>query len=92
MQTGGIRESQLPKVDSRLSFQPVLNTWRNKIAEGGDGIAAFYGSLLASVEAVPALTMPIEDLSLLEEHKKLVDMIIASITPLTLSEEQDYYR
>ena len=92
MQTGLTKETrQLPKLNSRLSFRPVIENWKKKIAEGGDGLAEFYGDLLARVQAVPELMGPIDDLSLLNKHKKLVDIMIASILPLTLSDEKDYY-
>jgi hypothetical protein len=92
MQTGQNKDiTQFPKLNSTLSFQPVLETWKKKITEGGDGLAEFYGNLLTKVEAIPELQTPIEDLSILDKHKNLVDMIIASIIPLTLSEEEDYY-
>src|SRR5688500_16331682 len=92
MQTGQIKEIMQPsKLNSRLSFHLVVETWKKKMAEGGDGLMAFYGDLLNRVSAVPGLLAPIEDLSLLDQHKQLVEIMMASLIPLTLSEEKDFY-
>ena len=92
MQTGQIKEYMQPsKLNSRLSFHLVVETWKKKMAEGGDGLMAFYGDLLNRVSEVPELLAPIEDLSLLDQHKQLVEIMIASLIPLTLSEEKDLY-
>ena len=92
METGHIKEILQPaKLISRLSFHMVIETWKKRMAEGGDGLAAFYGDLLRRVSEVPELLAPIEDLTLLDKHQHLVDMMIASLIPLTLSEEKDYY-
>jgi hypothetical protein len=92
MQTGQINDIMQPtKLNSRLSFHMLIETWKRKMADGSEGLAAFYGDLLNRVSEVPELLQPIEDLEILNTHKKLVDLIIASVIPLTVSEEEDYY-
>jgi hypothetical protein len=92
MQTGQIKEIMQPtKLNSRLSFHMLIETWRRKMAEGSEGLTEFYSDLLTRVSEVPELLQPIEDLEILNKHKKLVDLMIASVIPLTVSEDEDYY-
>src|SRR5688572_3497547 len=92
MQTGQIKDVMQPtKLNSRLSFHMLIETWKRKMAEGSEGLAAFYSDLLNRVSEVPELLQPIEELEVLDRHRKLVDLLIASVIPLTVSEEEDYY-
>ena len=86
-----ITDKHIPKIKSKLSFRLILDSWEKRIAEGHDGLADFYRELKARIADNPELLESIEDLATLDKHRKLVNMILASIFPLTLSEEEDYF-
>lgn len=70
---------------------PLIASLKQSIAEGKPGSQKLYGNLIQSFEGIPELLQPIEDLSLLEKHSELIEMLLATIFPLTSSEADNLY-
>ena len=69
-----------------LSLEPLIRYWR----EYGDSKKDFQRSLveqvLSAVSRYPELVQPIEDLTTIEEHRELVDMLISAVLPVGAAE------
>lgn len=78
-------------VHSALSFVPLIREWEKIIDEGREGTRQLYRDLLAKVKQHPELLAPIYDLSILKNHKSLIDQMMATVFPITLSDKQDVY-
>jgi hypothetical protein len=76
---------------SRLSLRPLVEVLKKTIAEGRPGSQKLYGELIARVESYPELLQPITDLSILEPHSELVDMLLSTIFPPANSENENLY-
>lgn len=65
-----------------LSLEPLIKQW----LEYGESKEGFQKSLvdqiLGAVTQFPELLKPIEDLSIIEEHRELVDMLISAVLPI----------
>jgi hypothetical protein len=72
--------------NSRLSFLPLITALKKNMEEGKPGSQKLYGNLIDSFESIPELLQPIEEVSLLETHNELVEMLLATIFPPTSSE------
>ncbi|MBL7742945.1 MAG: hypothetical protein JNN00_05650 [Chitinophagaceae bacterium] len=77
--------------NSRLSLRPLVEVLKKTIAEGKPGSQKLYGELIARVESHPELLEPINDLSLLNQHTELVEMLLSTIFPPTTSENETLY-
>ncbi|MEJ7736090.1 MAG: hypothetical protein WKF97_01575 [Chitinophagaceae bacterium] len=78
-------------INSRLSFKLLIESWKEKIAEDKDGLREFYGDLLESLSAYPEVLEPINDLSILKDRQPLIEKMMTSIFPVTLSDKKDLY-
>ena len=76
---------------SRLSFQPLLNTWKKKIEEGEEGTSSFYKELLEKISAYPELLQPVQDLSILKKHQPLLNIMMSTVFPVIFSDKNDLY-
>ncbi|HYE54830.1 MAG TPA: hypothetical protein VD996_08310, partial [Chitinophagaceae bacterium] len=76
---------------SVLSFKPLVKTWEAVISEGQEGVSELYASLLKKVQQHPELLEPITNDEILEKHKSLVNQMMATVFPITLSSTQDLY-
>ncbi len=66
--------------ESRFSFGPLIRFWEEQARDSS--IRGEYArSVLARVQAVPALTGPLEDITLLDEHGHLVDALMSAVFP-----------
>ena len=65
-----------------LSLEPLLRYWREIGEDKKDFQRSLIEQILSSVSHFPELTQPIEDLSILEEHRELVDMLISAVLPV----------
>jgi hypothetical protein len=63
---------------SRLSLKPLLDFWERPLAEGKDGLNP---RMRAELERAPELREPIEDLSILEKHQQLLEMLMSVVFP-----------
>jgi hypothetical protein len=77
--------------NSRLSLRPLVEALKKAIAEGKPGSQKLYGDLIAKIEATPELLEPVTDLSVLEPHAELVEMLISTIFPPTNSQNDNLY-
>src|SRR6476620_4371191 len=77
--------------NSRLSFQPLLNTLKKNINEGKPGSQKLYGGLIEKIEAIPELLQPFSDLSLAKPYEEIIEMLLATLFPPSLSEKENLY-
>ena len=77
--------------NSRLSFQPLLNTLKKNINEGKPGAQKLYGELIEKIEAIPELLQPFSDLSLARPYEEIIEMLLATLFPPSLSEKENLY-
>jgi GAF domain-containing protein len=63
---------------SRLSLKLLLDFWEGLGAHGKDGLSP---EMRAELGRAPALTGPIEDLSILAKHQKLLDALMSVVFP-----------
>jgi hypothetical protein len=76
---------------SRLSFAPLIKAWETIAAEGRPGMQQAYKALLQKVKHHPELLAPIEDESILDTHKELIEEMMTTIFPVTISDQDDLY-
>ena len=84
------KSTELP-LNSAISFKPLFRAWDNAIQEGREGAAKLYQDLKAQVSQFPELMDPITDLEIIKKHKVLVDELMATIFPITLSYREDLF-
>lgn len=77
--------------NSRLSFQPLLNTLRKNINEGKPGAQKLYGELIEKIEAIPELLQPFSDLSSARPYEEIIETLLATLFPPSLSEKENLY-
>jgi len=77
--------------NGRLSFEPLITSLKKTIAEGKPGAQKLYGDLIARFEAVPELSKTFDDPVQLQDHAELVEMLLATVFPLTGSDTDNYY-
>ncbi|MBO9681394.1 MAG: hypothetical protein J7502_01765 [Flavisolibacter sp.] len=65
--------------NSKLSFVPLLTSLKKTIDSELPGAQKLYGGLIDSVESIPELLEPIEDLSMLEKHSELVETLLSTV-------------
>ena len=76
---------------SRLSFLPLIDSWKKKIDEGKPGISSYYKDLLTKISLSPELLKPIDDISILKKHQSSLNLMMSTIFPVTLSEREDIF-
>lgn len=76
---------------SRLSFAPLLRAWETIANEGRPGMQQVYRNLIDKVSQYPELLAPIEDDSILEKHRGLIEEMMTTVFPITLSDQHDLY-
>lgn len=80
-----------PYYTSRFSFKPLFNRWQQKINEGRKGTSFYYNDILKRVAQYPELMEPIEDISILEKHPALLEIIMSTVFPVTHSDTKELY-
>jgi hypothetical protein len=76
---------------SRLSFRPLIEKWQQKIEEGRKGASFFYKDILQRVNKHPELLEPIDDLSVLDKHPALLEVMMSTIFPVTYVDSKELY-
>jgi hypothetical protein len=76
---------------SYLSFAPLIREWEKMIREGREGTRQLYQDLLNKVRQYPELLGRIEDLSVLDKHKTLIEQMMATVFPVTLNDKEDLF-
>jgi len=69
--------------NSRLSLRPLFEVIKKSVVQGNPGAEKLYGSLIHRIEAIPRLLEPVDDFSVLEPHKELIDELLATVFPPT---------
>src|SRR5436190_5455953 len=77
--------------NSRLSFQPLLNVLRKNINDGKPGAQKLYGDLITKMEATPELLKSFNDFSSTEPHSEVIEMLLATVFPPSVSEQENRY-
>src|SRR5687768_1351407 len=62
---------------SVLNLRLLIEFWEKAIHSGA--VPAFAGGLLEQLEKAPELREPIEDLTLLEKHRDLVNFLMTAV-------------
>jgi hypothetical protein len=78
-------------IKSRLSLKPLLAIIRKTVAEGKPGAQKLYDDLLAQFDAIPELTQPQENTSILKTHHELIETLLASVFPPSNSDQENLY-
>jgi hypothetical protein len=66
---------------SGLSLAPLIKFWEQFLSEGTSVKAAMAKTIHQELQHAPELLEPIEDLSILEKHRELVDMLMSLVFP-----------
>ncbi|GAO42883.1 GAF domain-containing protein [Flavihumibacter petaseus] len=82
---------ELPFINGRLSFAPLVDAWKKNAAAGSPGARRVYQYLLERIHHHPELLSPIDDFSILEEHQEWVDILMTTLFPVSTSDEKDIY-
>ena len=77
--------------NSSLSFRPLIRAWEAVIQDGRDGARRLYQDLLDKIKQHPELLEPIKDEKILEKHQSLIEQMMATIFPVTLSDKEDLF-
>src|ERR1043165_5669682 len=77
--------------NSQLSFQPLLDVLKKNISEGKPGAQKLYGELIEKIEAIPELLQPFSDLSLAKPYGEIIEMLLATLFPPSISEKESLY-
>lgn len=78
-------------INSSLSFRPLIRALEKTVKEGREGVGQWYKELLDKVYQQPELLEPIRDLKLLDKHKDLIEQLMSTVFPVTLSDKDDLY-
>jgi GAF domain-containing protein len=73
----------------RLSLAPLVAFWNQAVVSGHPAKAALAKQIQDELQQAPELLEPIEDLSLLERHQGLVDLLMSAVFP-PASWDRDY--
>jgi hypothetical protein len=68
---------------SYLSFEPLIEFWANNLKSENEYRSGFVKDVLEKINQIPELNKPIEDLSLIEKHKDIIDLLMTVIYPTT---------
>jgi len=85
-----LHKPEIP-VNSAISFKPLFRAWEDVISEGREGAAKLYEQLMNQVKTYPELMQPITDMEIIKKHKVLIDELMATIFPITLSYKEDLF-
>lgn len=72
-----------------LSLSPLVDLWDQAMSEGQPLKAALAKKIHEELKKAPELLGPIEDLSVIEKHRELVEMLMSIVFPLAFW-ERDY--
>ncbi len=80
-----------PNFKSRFSFLPLIKVWEKIVQEGRPGLQTVYQNFLQKVKQYPELLVPIEDESILIKHQSLIEEMMTTLFPVTVSENNDLF-
>jgi len=78
-------------IESHISFAPYVKFLKEKAASKSDSRAAYYQKIAERFESNPALLGPIAGADDLSAYQEYIDLIIATIFPITADMDKDIY-
>ncbi len=72
----------------KLSFVPLIQYWKKRVASDDLGIANLAKSIVKELDNALEFQAPIEDMSLLKEKKPFVDLLMSALFPPGIRETQ----
>jgi hypothetical protein len=82
MPTGNLQLNEA-KINSHLSFKPLVLALKKNIAEGNPGMKKLYGKVVEEFESKPFLMETIYDLSVIEPHAEIIQELLSAVFPPT---------
>ncbi len=79
------------KIKSNVSFLPLFRKWQKLIKSGKDGNRHLYQRLMEEISSYPELLEPISSEETLKNHAEVIERILATLFPVTFSDEEDMY-
>ncbi len=76
---------------SCISFKPLLDVLKRTINHGSTGTKKLYLGVVDYAEVHSELLKPIEDLTLLEQHREWMEMLLSIVFPPTANEHENLY-
>ncbi len=80
--------SQMFGFKTSLSLVPILDYWYELAQDGNHIKSAMAKAMIKQVEKVPELLVPIEDHSLLQDHKELIEALLSILFPIGTMETE----
>ena len=81
----------LPVIDNKISFRPFLEYLKSKQEEVSRTKEKVYLNLIKKFEAEPSLLKPINDLSVLDEHTDLMELLSTSLFPVIGHQDENNF-
>lgn len=81
----------LPEIDTRISFRPLLQYLKEKRSSVSEIRSGFYNYLIEKFESEPALSEPITDLALLQNHDELLELLSTLLFPVVSRDEKNNF-
>ena len=72
---------------TRLSFSNLIGYWQIRVNDPNEFIAMTAKEVVKRVNEVPAFLGPIDDLSIIEVHKNITELILSAIFPPAIDQE-----
>ncbi len=73
---------------TKMSLKPLIDYWRKVAVKGKQTFAVVADEIIKGVEAAPELLQPIKDVSILEQHKSLIDLLMCLVSPYAIKEDE----
>ncbi|MGB0932203.1 MAG: hypothetical protein ACPGVB_15575, partial [Chitinophagales bacterium] len=73
---------------TKVSLKPLIDYWRTVASKGKQTFSIVAKEILKGVEAAPELLEPIEDVTILEQHKSLIDLLMCLVSPYAVKEDE----
>jgi GAF domain-containing protein len=80
-----------PELESHLSFAPFVRALKEMAASTTDIRGTFYKYIIDKFEANPAVMRPFANLDELNKYQEYLDLVIATIFPVTSDPQRDIY-
>jgi len=72
---------------AKLSLVPLIAYWRNKLVGDFELGKAMVAELLKQVDKIPDLHAPIDDLTIVDQHRALIDTLLTAVFAPALQDE-----
>src|SRR5688500_18617131 len=78
----------LPFMESYISFKPFVNFLKEKKPSVSETKERLYNYLIKQIESEPVLMEHITDVSVIDQHSELMDLIATSLFPIVGNKEK----